>query len=78
MQITGIESNTEITSIVQSHTYTTQSYLYFSGNSTLADSSIDGYDRLDKIRPDDRDEELLTLYHPHKKVTIDEATYDPL
>ena len=52
-----------------------QRYIHFSGNSTLADPGTDGYDRLGKIRPviEMINEELLTLYHPHKEVSIDEA-----
>ena len=52
-----------------------QRYLHFVDNSNLADPGTDDYDRLGKIRPVIQmvNNELLTVYHPHKEVSIDEA-----
>ena len=52
-----------------------QRYLHFADNSNLADPGTDDYDRLGKIRPVIQmvNNELLTVYHPHKEVSIDEA-----
>ena len=52
-----------------------QRYLHFSDNSPLVAPGNDGYDRLGKIRPviEMILEQILTVYNPHKEVSIDEA-----